>query len=231
MEYLPGGIQLDIAPGCFPLTTDSMALAHFSHITGAKSVLDLGSGCGTLGLLLCSQNPRLHVTGMELDPKAHAAAQENIRRNGLDARMESICADMRCLPPTLPAGQFDCCISNPPYFPGGPAARLTAARREDTCTLSQLMDTGAKALKYGGDLFLVHRPERLAEIIALGAPHRLEAKRLCLVRHQEGGSISLALLALRKGGKPGLSIEEWTLYHRDGHKTPICREIYHITEE
>ena len=231
MEYLPGGIQLDIAPGCFPLTTDSMALAHFADITGAKSVLDLGAGCGTLGLLLCSQNPRLHVTGMELDPKAHAAAQENIRRNGLEARMESICADMRRLPPCLPAGQFDCCISNPPYFPGGPAAHLTAARREDTCTLAQLMDTGAKALKYGGDFFLVHRPERLAEIIALGASHRLEAKRLCLVRHQEGGPIALVLLALRKGGKPGLSIEEWTLYHRDGRETPICREIYHITEE
>ena len=93
------------------------------------------------------------------------------------------------------------------------------------------MGTAAKALKYGGDFFLVHRPERLAEIIAQGAPHRLEAKRLCLVHHQERGPVSLALLALRKGGKPGLSIEEWTLYHRDGRKTPICREIYHITEE
>lgn len=231
MEYLPGGIQLDIAQGCFPLTTDSMVLAHFAHITGAKSVLDLGAGCGTLGLLLCSGNPRLRVTGIELNPQAHAAALENIRRNGLNARMESICADVRQLPPSLGAGQFDCCISNPPYFPGGPAARLTAARREDTCPLAQLMGAAAKALKYGGDFFLVHRPERLAEIIAQGAPHRLEAKRLCLVRHQEGGPVSLALLALRKGGKPGLSIEEWTLYHRDGRKTPICREIYHITEE
>ena len=43
MEYLPGDIQLDIAQGCFPLTTDSMVLAHFAHITGAKSVLDLGA--------------------------------------------------------------------------------------------------------------------------------------------------------------------------------------------
>ena len=94
MEYLPGDIQLDIAQGCFPLTTDSMALAHFAHITGAKSVLDLGAGCGTLGLLLCSGNPRLRVTGIELNPQAHAAALENIRRNGLNARMESICADV-----------------------------------------------------------------------------------------------------------------------------------------
>ena len=93
------------------------------------------------------------------------------------------------------------------------------------------MGAAAKALKYGGDFFLVHRPERLAEAIALGAKHHLEAKRLCLVRHQEGSPIALVLLAFRKGGKPGLSIEEWTLYHRDGRKTPICREIYHITEE
>ena len=56
MEYLPSGIRLEVPEGCFPLTTDSMALADFSAIRGDKSVLDLGSGCGTLGLLLPGMN-------------------------------------------------------------------------------------------------------------------------------------------------------------------------------
>ena len=114
MEYLPGGIQLEVPEGCFPLTTDSMALADFADIRGGKAVLDLGSGCGTLGLLLCARNERCRISGVELDEKAHAAALENIRRNRLDARMESICADMRRVPEHFAPGSFDGCISNPP---------------------------------------------------------------------------------------------------------------------
>ena len=231
MEHLPGGIQLDIPPGCFPLTTDSMVLADFADIRGAKTVLDLGSGCGTLGLLLCARNERCRVTGVELDEAAHAAAEENIRRNRLDARMESICADVRRVPGLFGPGQFDCCISNPPYFSGGYAARLVSARREDACTLAQLMQCAAWALKYGGDFFLVHRPERLAEVIALGAENKLEAKRLRLLRHREGSPVVLVLLQLRKGARPGLTLEEISLRRSDGSATGDYRRIYHIPED
>ena len=61
---------------------------------------------------------------LQQDSHAHAAAEENIRRNGLDARMESICADVRQLPPSLGAGQFDCCISNPPYLRAAPGTQV-----------------------------------------------------------------------------------------------------------
>lgn len=231
MEYLPGGIQLDIPQGCFPLTTDSMALAHFAQIRGCKRVLDLGSGCATLGLLLCAQNDRCHVTGIELDECAHQAALQNIHRNALEARMETICASLGRVPGLFAAGSFDCCISNPPYFSGGPASRLPHARREDECSLDTLIKSVAWALKYGGSFFLVHRPERLGEIISLGAANRLEAKRLTLLRHREGGEITLILLQLCKGSKPGLRIEEWALHHRDGSPTEDYRAIYHILEE
>ena len=228
MEYLPSGIRLEVPEGCFPLTTDSMALADFSAIRGDKSVLDLGSGCGTLGLLLCARNERCRISGVELDEKAHAAALENIRRNRLDARMESICADMRRVPELFTSGSFDCCISNPPYFSGGFAAQLTAARREDRCTLADLMRCAAWALKYGGDFFLVHRPERLAELIVLGSQVNLEAKRLCLVRHQADSPVNLVLLQLRKGGKPGLNWEEIVLHDLSGAPTEQYRRIYHL---
>lgn len=231
MEYLPGGMQLEIPSGCFPLTTDSMALAYFAGWLGRRSVLDLGSGCGTLGLLLCAGNPDCRVTGLELNHAAHEAALANIARNRLETRVESICADIMQVPALFASGQFDCCISNPPYFSGGPDAKLPFARREDCCSLAQLIKSAAWAVKFGGDFFLVHRPERLAEIIALGARHQLEAKRLCLLRHQANAPIALVLLQMRKGGKPGLSIEDLTLHHPDGSKTAAYRKIYHITEE
>lgn len=231
METLTNRFTLETPPGCFPLTTDSMALADFAAIRGGKAVLDLGSGCGTLGLLLCARNERCCISGVELDEKAHAAALENIRRNRLDARMESICADMRRVPELFAPGSFDCCISNPPYFSGGFAAQLTAARREDQCALADLMRCAAWALKYGGDLFLVHRPERLAEAIALGAQHQLETKRLRLLRHREDSPVALVLLQLRKGGKPGLTLDEIALHRSDGSESGDYRRIYHIAED
>ena len=231
MEHLPNGYTLELKPGTFPLSTDSMVLSHFTRLTKNARVLDLGSGCGTLGLLLCARRDDCSVTGLELDDAAHAAALENIHRNGLASRMESICLDLRRLPAEFTGG-FDCCVSNPPYFSGGPAAQRTPlARREDCCTPAELFGTAAKALKYGGDFFLVHKPERLAELIAQGSETALEAKRLLLLRHKQDGPIALICLQFRKGGKPGLVIEEQALFDINHEPTAYYKSVYHITED
>ena len=231
MEYLPNGFTLELGEGTFPLSTDSMVLAHFAKLPRNAHVLDLGAGCGTLGLMLCAGKPDCTVTGVELDETAHRSALENIRGNALDGRMQSICADLRTVPTLFPTGAFDCCISNPPYFSGGPASRETPlARREDRCSPSDLFRAAAWGIKYGGDFFLVHRPERLAELIARGAEQNLEAKRLRLLRHQENGPICLILLQFRKGAKPGLIIDEAYLFDSSGNPSELYKEIYHIQE-
>ena len=229
MEYLPNGYTLQLCPGAFPLSTDSMVLAQFVRLPKHSTVLDLGSGCGTLGLLLCSRDPGCCVTGIELTQSAHEAALENIRRNALTDRMESICADLRTVPDFLTPGSFRCCVSNPPYFSGGPASRsLPLARREDACTPEDLFRVASWALQYGGDLFLVHKPERLAELVTAAAAHKLEAKRLCLLRHKPGAPVNLILLQFRKGAKPSLHWEEILLHNEDGSPTPSYNEIYHL---
>lgn len=229
MELLQNGITLDTSGGAFPLSTDSMLLAAFARLSRNAKVLDLGSGCATLGLLLCAKDTSCCVTGIEIDPVAHAAALANIARNGLSQRLISICGDIAMVTPQMEPGSFHCCLSNPPYFAGGPASKAhPLARREDGCAPADLFAAAARSLKYGGDFFLVHKPERLAELIACGARKNLEAKRLQLVRHKEGGPISLILLAFRKGGKPGLQIEEVCLFDSEGDPTEFYKEVYHI---
>ena len=195
MEFLPNGFTLEVPAGAFPLSTDSMVLSHFVRLPKNTRILDLGSGCGTLGLLLCSQNEHCTVTGLEIDENAHLAALYNIQHNALSSRMESICADLRSVSERFSPGSFDVCVSNPPYFSGGPASRNTPiARREDLCSVRELMAAACHALKFGGDFFLVHRPERLAELIAAGSAFTLELKRLRLFRHRQDGPVSLILL-------------------------------------
>ena len=228
MEYLQNDFTLEIPQGCFPLSTDSILLADFVRLPPSSRVLDLGSGCGTLGLLLCAKDANCMVTGVELDEIAHAAALDNILRNNINHRMNSICADLREFLPQW-AGQFTLCVSNPPYFSGGEASSSTPlARREDCCNPAALFTTAAKALKFGGDFCLVHKPERLAQLCGCAASVGLEPKRLRLIRHKEGGPVSLILLSCRKGGKPGLVWEERILHHTDGAPTDYYKELYHI---
>ena len=225
MEQLHNGFVLEAGGDGFPLSTDSMVLAHFARLPKNARILDLGSGCGTLGLLLCAKDSGCHVTGLEIDEAAHAVAQQNIRRNSLDSRMESICQDLRRFSET----GFHVCISNPPYFSGGPAStRHPTARREDTCQPEELMGAAAKALRYGGDFFLVHKPERLAQLIGSGAKFGLEAKRLLLLRHKQGSDISLIFLSFRKGGKPGLIMEEEALFDTNNNPTDFYKAVYHL---
>ena len=229
MEQLPGGYTLHLNPEAFPLSTDSMVLADFVRLSKESSVLDLGAGCGTLGTLLCARDPQCRVTGVEIDPAAHQAAQENIRRNGLSHRMDSICADIADIPQLTAPGSFHCCISNPPYFSSGPASKAhPTARRDDCCSMDILFRAAAWAVKYGGDFFLVHRPERLAELMHNASLVQLEPKRLCLVRHNAAAPVSLILLQCRKGAKPGLLWEELTLHEADGAPTAAYRKIYHL---
>ena len=229
METLFNGYTLEIAPGTFPLSTDSIALADFVRLPKNGKILDLGSGCGTLGLLLCAKDAACTITGIELEETAHRQALANIARNELQSRLSSICADLTRLSGLLAPGSFDICVSNPPYFTAGFLSKQTpAARHEQTCSLESLIGSAAWALKYGGDFYLVHKPERLAEIMSAACRHQLEPKRLRLLRHKESGPVSLILLQCRKGAKPGLVWEEAALHNRESNPTEYYKTIYHL---
>jgi len=229
MEALHGGYTLELSAGAFPLSTDSIALADFMRMPKKATVLDLGSGCGTLGLLLCADHPTCLVTGIELDSQAHEMAKKNARDNHIEDRLTSICADIRSISSYIKAGSFSCCISNPPYFSGGPKSQsVPLARRDDLCNMDDLMAAAEWSLQYGGDFYLVHRPERLAQLCACAAKHNLEPKRLCLLRHKQDGPVALILVQCRKGGKPGLIWEEVHLYDVSGSPTEYYQRLYHI---
>lgn len=229
MEQLSNGFTLEIPQGTFPLSTDSVLLADFVKLPKKANIMDLGSGSGTLGILLCAKGPGCSVTGIELSEAAHKAALHNIEANALTQRMKSICADIRTVALQYRPGTFDICISNPPYFSGGPASQtVPGARRNDHCSTKELLDAASHALRYGGDLFVVHKPERLAELCACACTVKLEPKRLRLIRHRVGGDVSLILLQCRKGGKPGLKWEEFCLFEADGSPTAYYRKLYHL---
>ena len=215
------------------LSTDCVLLADFVCLPSAGRGIDLGCASGALALLLLSRSPRLHMTGLELLPAAAALAERNMAENGLTGRSRIVAGDIRRHRELFQAGSFDFAVANPPYFPLGsgplsPDRDRAAARGETDCSLEELCAAAAFLCRTGGSFFVVHRPERLAELFCALSAAGLEPKRLRLVCARPAAAPSLVLVEGRRGGKPGLKIEpELLLCQTDGSETEEYRRIYH----
>ena len=229
------GIQIGQSEQGFPLGTDSVLLSRFLTVPRSARIADLGAGCGTLGLLLCGLHPDCAVTGLEVDPQPWGFAQENILRNSLSSRMEVLHADVRQVRAFLPAGSFDCVISNPPYFPAGSgkvSQQHAIARTELCLNLAQLCDAASWLLPSGGRFALVHRPERLCDIIWHMRQCGIEPKRIRFVRHKANAPVCLVLIEGRRGGKAGLQYDpDFIEFNPDGTETEAYRAAYQRTGE
>ena len=132
----------------------------------------------------------------------------------------------------LPAGSFDLAVCNPPYFPpsAGPLPKEEArrtARTEEACTLEDVCRAAGRLLRWGGAFCLVHKPERLTDLLCALRGEGLEPKRLRLVSLRPERAPSLLLLEARRGGKPGLAVEKpLILENPDGSPTAELNRIY-----
>lgn len=234
-EQIGGKYRMELSQTQFSLSTDSIALADFARVFSGARVCDLGCGCGALGLLLLAKCETLQVTGVEIQEPAARCTAENAAQNGL-SQFSVLHGDLREYRTLLPANGFDIVVSNPPYYPvsGGAAPEklpLAIARSEACCTLSDLCACAAWCLRFGGSFFLVHKPERLTDLLCALRAARLEPKRIRFVRHRAGSPVSLVLLESRLGGRPGLQYEpDLVLYEPDGSASADCRRIYHQQE-
>lgn len=234
MPYLwKNGPVFAPAPG-FPVGTDSVLLADFAARPGSVRACDLGCGAGLMTVLLCAANARAAVTGVELDPDTAELARRNLADNGLESRASVLTADLREHRSLLPSGSFDLVLCNPPYFPQGsgrlsPDRARAAARSELCCTLEDVCAAAAWLLRGGGAFCLVHRPERLSQVLCAMSAAGVEPKRLRLVSRLPESAPSLVLAEGRRRGAPGLRLEPpLILCQPDGSPSPQFKRIYHL---
>jgi tRNA1Val (adenine37-N6)-methyltransferase len=227
-----GGLRIIQHPGRFPFALDPVLLAQFVTVRGRDRVLDLGTGCGIIPLLLAARHPEAQIAGVEIQPETADMAQRSVLLNGLHERVRIDLGDYRNVTTLYGHGAFDVVAMNPPYREPGrgrvsPVDSRATARHELEGALQDAVRAAAAAVRFGGRVAAVFLAERLADLIVDLRQHRLEPKRLRLVQPRAGRPANLLLMEAVKGGGVGLRVEPPLIVYADGQTfTAEMQAIY-----
>lgn len=215
---------------CFGM--DAVLLSGFAVVKDGARVLDLGTGTGIIPILLEAKTKAAHLTGLEIQPDSAEMAGRSVALNGLEEKIDIVTGDIKEADKLFDAASFDVVTCNPPYMIGqhgltNPSDAKAIARHEIFCTLEDVISQTARLLVPGGRFFLVHRPFRLAEIIAALTKYRLEPKRMRLVYPFVDKEPNMVLLEAVRGGKPRMTVEKPLIVYREpGVYMPEIYEVY-----
>lgn len=212
---------------------DSVLLSDFAkEISAGSQVLDLGTGTGILGILLCGKTGLSKIAGIEIQEDVCEMANRSIRLNHLEDRFEIIHQNIKDLNNTFEENTFDAIVSNPPYKKENSGLKNESktkliSRHEVTASLEDFISIASKLLKNNCSLYMVHRPERLVDLFYLLRKYNLEPKKLRLVHSYSNSKPKLILVKATKNAKSFLNIEEpLIIYHQDGSYTDEILQIY-----
>jgi tRNA1Val (adenine37-N6)-methyltransferase len=208
-----GGGRIRIRqPRCgYRFSIDAVLLAGHVAPGPSERIVDLGTGCGVVALLLACGRPQLRVWGIELQPELAALAAENVRDNGWSDRVSILQADLQVIGPAELGGPVDRVVANPPYRRArsgriNPDGQRALARHEIAVTLPGLTAAARRLLRTGGRLHLVYAAERTAELLGGMRADGIEPKRLRPVQSRADEDAALVLVEGIKGARPGMTL-------------------------
>jgi len=211
IDDLGNGYSIIQNPQAFCFGVDAVCLSDFAKVKKGERILDLCTGTGIIPILLCKKTEGEHFTGLEIQEDSVDMARRSVDMNKLSHKISIDCGDIKKGTEIYPPNCFDVITVNPPYIQptGGlhnAADAKTIARHEVLCTLSDIVVLSARLLKTGGRLYMVHRPQRLAEIFCTLRRSSLEPKTMQLVQSSMGHEPSLVLIEAIDHGKPMLKV-------------------------
>jgi tRNA1(Val) A37 N6-methylase TrmN6 len=218
----------------YRFSVDAVLAAHFCAPPPRGKVLDLGCGCGVIGLILCYRHPELQVTGLELQPKLAELTRNNAAANSLVDRLQVQEGDLRRIGDYLAPESFDCVVTNPPYRKPG-SGRINAgdesaiARHELTADMDSVLAAASFCVKNRGSVTAIYPAARLATLMAVLPKYRLIPKRLQPVySYPEDTQARLVLVEAVKNGGEGLAVLPplYIYQYSDGPYSPEMAALY-----
>ena len=222
----------------FLFSLDSVLLANFVTLKLTdKKIIDLCSGNGPVPMLM-SFRTKARIFGVEIQKYIYDMGVDSIKENGLAKQIEFINADVKKLDKMYEAPSFDVVTCNPPYFKYQEDSLVNLnegkkiARHEVLIDLEEIISKSSYLLKNNGTLALVHRPERLIEIINLMQKYKIEPKKMQLVYPKAGKDANMLLIEGVKNGKTGLKVLKPLIVHDDeGNYVPEIKKMFGSDED
>jgi len=216
---------------CFGI--DAVLLSDFAKdICNNSKVLDLGTGTGIVGTLLCAKTNLSKIYGIDIQKDVCDMASRSVKLNNLEDKFEIINSNIKDLKNIFEEDTFDAIVSNPPYKKDNSGLKNEAetkliSRHEITASLEDFISISSKLLKNNGNIYMVHRPERLSDLFYLLKKYNLEPKKLRMVQSYVDSKPKLILVKATKNAKSFLNIEEpLIIYNKDGSYTDEIFKIY-----
>ena len=217
--------------------TDGVLLGAWADVEHDRRILDIGSGSGLIALMVAQRNEQAMISGIDIDPDAVEQANENASMTLWSDRLHFICQDVRQFK-CEKNDMFDHLICNPPFYQVGsfkqnPDMRKTIARHEVLVKLEDVIKEASLLLNTKGVFALIHRPERLSEIIILLNKYRLEPKRLRFIYPKMNSKCNHILVeAVKDANKGSLKVlPPLYIYDNDDKWTCETLKIYNYETE
>lgn len=214
VNYLLGYKNLKIVQNTdmFNFSLDSVLLPNFVTLNkNTAKILDIGCGNAPIPLIL-STKTSAKIIGVEIQKDVYELALKTVKMNDLEKQIEIINDDINNIYTYFETESFDTVVCNPPYFKVATTPNLntieykTIARHEIKLNLEQIINIAKKVLKNNGNIAMVHRPERLSDIITIMRKNNIEPKRIRFVYPKETKEANILLIEGVKNGRPGLKI-------------------------
>ena len=195
----------------YRFSIDAVLLAYFSEPRSGDKVLDLGTGCGIIPLILAYRQPHMDIYGVEVQTELAELADSNVRANQLQDRITVFCADMKLIGPAMTAGPVDLVVCNPPFRRHGsgrinPDEQRAVARHEIKANLGDIIQTSHRMLRAAGRLVLIYTAGRLTDILSRMRTDGIEPKLIRMIHSRQNTEATLILIEGVKGGRPDLKI-------------------------
>lgn len=222
---------------CFGI--DSVILSDFAkNIKKGSKVVDLGTGTGIIGLLLCKKTELKEIVGVEIQKEVAEMANRSIKLNKLEDKFKILNTDINKIfeDKLLEKNKFDVVVMNPPYKEKGTGKinevdSKIISRHEVKATLSDFIKVASNLLKDKGEIYIVHKPERMPDIIQKMRENKIEPKEIKTVYSNKKTEASLILIkGIKSANKFFKILEPLYIYEKNGEYTKEIKEIYNIGE-
>ncbi len=216
---------------CFGI--DSVLLSDFAkNIKKNSTIVDLGTGTGIISILLSKKTEAKKIYGIELQEEVCDMASRSVLLNNLQDKIEIINKNIKNISDTLGINVSDVVVTNPPYKKYGTGLlneddSKIISRHEKECTLEDVIKQSFKILKDKGLFYMVHRPDRLVDIIYLMRKYKIEPKEIRIVYSNIKSKAVLVLIkGIKNAGEELKVLSPLYIYNEDGTYTDEVLKIY-----